>query len=193
MIPPVIGVLILLAALGLIGSGMVVGLVGRHLRRAALSRAGIVVAGLGGVGYAGAWLIGLAASPARLLLSGQEVSFCGVDCHLHVSVVRVDRVTDLGVHVRFRSDAKRALEYPGLLRLAVVDRAGRRYLPSSGLVAEPLRPGETIEREFRFGVPVGSSGARLQVWYGGWLDYLIPGRANPLAQRRLGLDLDLGS
>ena len=193
MFPSFIGPLIMLAALGLIGLGLLLVVIGRMQRQAFLPRVGIRLAGFAVAGYAGAWLVGWAAAPTRVLAVGEEVSFCGLDCHLHVSVLRADRSRDLGVAVRFRSDAKRALEYPGLLRIAVVDQEGRTYLPASGMIAEPIHPGEIVERDFRFSLPPGAAAPRLVVTYDGWLDYLVPGAGNPLVQRRARLDLGLGS
>jgi hypothetical protein len=118
------------------------------------------------------------------------VSFCGLDCHLHVSVVRADWGRDLGVVVRFRSNARAADEYPGLLTVEVVDSASRRYRPSEGMIAEPLNAGATIEREFHFSLPPEAVASALVLSNGGWLDYLLPGRGNPIAQRRIRLALD---
>ncbi len=190
MFPPVVGALILLGSLGIAGLGLLALLRGTLRRDARLRRVGWLVA-LGAVGgYGILWLVGLFGSPHRALAIGEEVRFCGLDCHLHVSVVRSERGNDLGVMVRFRSDAKRAEEYPGLLRLEVVDSDGRRYAPSDGQIAEPLEAGATIEREFRFTVPAEARAPALVVSYAGWLDYLLPGAGNPLAQRRLRLTLD---
>ena len=140
--------------------------------------------------YGLVWLIATLGASSQALALGQELSFCGVDCHLHVSVVRAERGGDLGVVIRFRSDAKMADEFPGLLRLEVVDSSQRRYQPSDGMIAEPLNAGATIEREFRFTVPPEAATPVLVVSYGGWLDYLLPGRGNPIAQRRIRLVLD---
>jgi hypothetical protein len=189
MIPTFVGLFIVLGTLGLIGLGLVLVIVGRLQRQRTLPTIGIRLAGFALAGYALAWVAGVAIAPQRVLAIGQEVSFCGLDCHLHVSVARVERARRLAVVVRFRSDAIRALEYPGDLRIAVRDAAGRLYPPTSGFVAEPLRPGETLERDFEFNLPEGAAAPRLTVAHDGWLDYLMPGRANPIAQRRIGLDL----
>jgi hypothetical protein len=192
MFPPVISVLIVLATLALVGFGMLLVIVGRIQGQAFLPRVGVRLAGAAASLYAVAWLVGLLGTRSQLLAPGQEVSFCGLDCHLHVSVVAAERDRDLGVRVRFRSDAKQALEYPGLLRIAVVDEAGRTFAPTAGFAAEPLPAGETMDREFRFMLPADATAPRLVVSYDGWLDYLLPGRGNPLVQRRLALDLGIG-
>lgn len=190
MFPPVVGALIVLATLGAAGLGLVGLAVGKVRDEGRWKKLGgrTVVAAV--TGYGLLWLVGLFGSPRRALAIGEEVSFCGLDCHLHVSVVRSERGRDLGVVIRFRSNAKAADEYPGLLRLEVVDSSGRRYSPSDGLIAEPLNAGATIDRQFRFTVPPEALAPALVVSYGGWLDYLLPGQGNPLAQRRVRLTLD---
>jgi hypothetical protein len=128
-------------------------------------------------------------TPKRLVPVGEEISFCGLDCHLHVSVKRVSRAGDLTVLLQFRSDARAANEYPGELRFLVEDATGRRYSPSAGMIAEPLPAGATIEREFRFSLPRDSLGPRLLISSGGWLDFLVPGEANPWVKMRTALAL----
>jgi hypothetical protein len=189
MFPPLVGALLVLGSLGVAGMGLGALVLGRLRREPRWTRAGARLVGIALVGYAALWMAGLAGTPRRALALGDELSFCGLDCHLHVSVVRADRTNDLAVTVRFRSDARAVDEYPGLLRIEVVDSAGRRYAPSAGMIAEPLGPGATIEREFRFAVPAEAPAPTLVVSQGGWLDYLLPGRGNPLAQRRTRLAL----
>lgn len=186
---PVIGTLVLLAALGAVGIGLVTMVVGLIRGRGSLFGVGARVTGAVVAGYGLVWVVGYLTAPARLVGPGEEVQFCGLDCHLHVSAVAVTRGTDLAVTLRFRSDARGAAEYPGLLKLVVVDGAGRRYAPSAGMMAEPLEAGQTIEREFRFSVPPDGGAARLEVSYDSVMDYLVPGLGNPLAQRRTPLAL----
>lgn len=186
---PVIGMFVLMGALAMVGLGLFVMVWARLSERHDRARLGLGVAVAGVAGYVAIWLGSLVTAPARVLPVGQELSFCGVDCHLHVSVARVVQGTDLAVTVRFRSDARQAEEYPGELRLVVVDPAGRRSAPASGMVAETLAAGDTLEREFRFSVPAGSGEARLEVSYARWLDFLLPGRANAWVQRRTALGL----
>lgn len=190
MFPPVVGAMMLLGSFGITGLGMIGVVAGKLRGTPRWTQIGGRLVGAAVTGYGLLWLVGLLGSPRRALAIGEEVSFCGVDCHLHVSVVRIERGNDLGVVLRFRSDAKQANEYPGLLRLRVIDSAGRGYLPSDGVIAEPLGAGATIEREFRFTVPPAAGAPALVVSYDGWLDYLVPGRGNPLAQRRIRLSLD---
>lgn len=189
VVPTILGVLIAMATLGLVGLGLLLVVIGRVQGQRTLPRIGLRLAGFTVVGYGLAWMASLALAPRRVLPLGDEVSFCWPDCHLHVSVGQVVRARGLAIRVRFRSDAAWVLQYPDQLRIAVRDSAGRVYLPTSGFAAEPLHPGEMLEREFEFSVPVDAVAPRLVVAYDGWLDYLIPGWANPLAQRRVMLSL----
>ncbi len=189
MFPPIIGLMILLAGLGLVVVGLGIAVVSLLSRRPGGVRLGLVLAGGTAAGYALVWVIGLVTAESRVLGVGQEAHFCGVDCHLHVSVVKASRDPDVGVTLRFRSDAKQAAEYPYLLTYKVVDEAGHRYAPSSGAVGEPLKAGETVEHEMRFSLPPEAKHPRLEVYYDSIMDYLVPGQANPLAQRRTRLDL----
>lgn len=190
MFSPFVGALIVVGALGMTGLGLGLVVYGRMKGVSRWVRAGVGLTLATVAGYGLVWVIGLVGTPRRALPLGEEVAFCGLDCHLHVSVVRIERAGDLGVVVRFRSNARAADEFPGLLRLEVVDASGRRYQPSAGMIAEPLSAGEAIEREFRFSVPAEAQAPTLVVRSGGWLDYLVPGRGNPLAQERTRLALD---
>lgn len=192
MMAPVIGMLILLATLGVVAVGLLTMVLAVIRGRPPLVRIGATLAGVAVVGYGVLWVFGLLTSPARLVPAGEEIQFCGVDCHLHVSAIKATRGADLAVTLRFRSDARAEPEYPGLLRLVVVDSAGRRYAPAGGMVAEPLAAGQSIDQEFRFSVPASAGPARLEVSYDSAMDYLVPGLGNPLAQRRTPLALGGG-
>ena len=187
--PPAIGMLVMLAAFG-VGGLAVIGLLAGLLKRDRgwIRASGIALGGAVG-GYGLVWVIGLLAAGSKVVPIGSEISFCDVDCDLHVAVAKASRDTDLAVTVRFRSDAKVSNGYPSSLRLAVVDDQGQRYVPASGLIAEPLAAGATIEREFRFSVPASAGHPRLQVSYDGVMDYLLPGAGNPLVQRKTVLAL----
>ena len=53
----------------------------------------------------------------------------------------------------------------------------------AGFGAEPLAAGATVERELSFAVPAAAGEPVLEVTWGGWLDYLVPGSGNVLVQR----------
>ncbi|MBM4188522.1 MAG: hypothetical protein FJ206_14560 [Gemmatimonadetes bacterium] len=190
MIPTVIGELALLATLGGIGLGLSGWLFGRWRRIQPVRRAGgWFAAGLATV-YGLAWLGTVPLGRERLVPPGGELSFCGLDCHLHVGVTRIERGANLGVTVRFRSDARRIDEYPQFLRFEIVDQLGRRWSPADGFVAETLPPGGQFEKELVFSVAPDVVIKGLAVHRPGFApDYLLAGLGNPLVQRRLMLTL----
>jgi hypothetical protein len=100
----------------------------RLARRAALGTGGLVVVYLLGVVLSGAL------APRRVLPIGEELSFCGFDCHLHVSVLGSETEEDLvGVIVQVRSDALQEPEFPRYLQF--------RLIGADGTVLGPLRDG----------------------------------------------------
>lgn len=189
MISTLMGTLALVATLLGSGLGLGVWLVGRLRAEPRWSRLGVVVAGGVMAAYGLLWLATVPLGRERPMAPGAEVAFCGVDCHLHVSVARVQRGTSLAIVVRFRSDAKRAEEYPSGLRFEVVGRDGRRWPPADGMIAETLPPGGELERELQFAVGREVAVRGLAVSRPGWIDYLLPGEGNPWVQRRKVLTL----
>ena len=141
------------------------------------------------------WVLGVVLAPRKVLAPGETISFCGLDCHLHVSVQQVRAGPDLGVTVRFASNAVRAPEWPGALRFRLRDGSGREYAPSNSVPGTALRAGASWEFELRFPADVKPDGSVLMVTWGGALDYLVPGAGNPLAQRqrRLALPVPVGA
>ena len=152
-----------------------------RLARRVLTATG-VVAGL----YAAVLIGGPLLTRERTLAPGSEVSFCGFDCHLHVSVAGASRPGPVEVILQFRSDAKAAPEFPGVLLVRALDSAGRRYPPLEPVPDAPLGPGETRTHAVSFDVPVNAGPVRVVVSWDG-LDYLIPGPQNPLVQQRATL------
>ena len=134
--------------------------------------------------YALALLAGPALTRQRTLGLGDELSFCGLDCHLHLAVTDVRRDGDVTVRLRFRSDAKAAPEYPSHLRVRVLDAAGHQYAPQPVVELEPLAAGAEYAREFHFPIPAGATAERLVATWGDWPDYFVPGPENALVQRR---------
>lgn len=134
--------------------------------------------------YALALLAGPALTPRRVLAAGDEMAFCGLDCHLHLSVNDVTRDGAVAVRVHFRSDAKAAAEYPSHLRIRAIDRAGHEYAPQLDTPLVPLAAGAAYNRELRFTVPRGAAVDRLVVTWADWQDYLVPGPENAMVQRR---------
>lgn len=146
-----------------------------------------------GAGYALLLAAGPLLTPSRSLPPGGELSFCGFDCHLHVSATSERLDDSLDVTLRFRSDAKAAPEYPGELRVVVADAAGLEFLPERPLPADSLLAGMAVNWTLRFIVPADIRAPRLLVTWRGWLDYLVPGPQNPLVQRKASLMLASGA
>jgi len=125
----------------------------------------------------------------RTLLPGQELAFCGFDCHLHLTATHVVRNGGLMVTVRARSDARAAPEDPRYVTLSVVDAKGARYAADSMTLDMPLGPGDSYERAVHFAVPSSATGLRLVGTWQGWPAYAIPGPDNIFVQRRSGIAL----
>jgi len=159
----------------------------RVLRRA--GRVGLsLLAVYGGLLLAGPLLLG-----RRTLMPGQELAFCGFDCHLHLTTTHVERNGGLLVTVRARSDARRSPEDPRYVALSVIDARGARYPADSMTLDTPLGPGDSYERTLRFDVPSSATGLRLVGTWQGWPAYAIPGPDNIYVQRRSGIALTADS
>lgn len=190
MLPPFFGAVLLLATVAVAGSALLVALwAGRRrqpqLRRRALATGG-TMAGL----YSFFWILGLALSHTTVFSPGSEIRFCGLDCHLHVSVTGVRPGADLGVTVRFASNAVRSPERPGKLRFRLRDDEGTEFAPLNQVPDTPLAAGDAASFELRFPREARPEGAVLIVTWDGGLDYLIPGAGNILVQRRRRLALN---
>jgi hypothetical protein len=151
-------------------------------------RAGVVGLALMGL-YATLLLAGPLLLGRRTLAPGQELAFCGFDCHLHLTATHVARDGGLDVTVRARSDAREAPEDPRYVTLSVVDASGTRYPADSMTLDTPLGPGDAYERTVHFTVPASATGLRLVGTWQGWPAYAIPGPDNIFVQRRSGIAL----
>jgi hypothetical protein len=137
----------------------------RLARRAALATGGLLVVYLIGVA------LSAALAPTRVLPIGEELSFCGFDCHLHVSVVGSESEEDLvGVKVRVRSDARKEPEYPRDLQF--------RLIGADGTVIGPLRDGQW------FTEPLEAGQAKVESLY-----FKRPTEAFPYTVRVINPDL----
>lgn len=156
--------------------------------------AGRIALGAGAIaaGYTLLLIAGPLLTRSRTLAPGGELSFCGFDCHLHVSATSERRDDSLDVTLRLRSDAKAAPEYPGELLVVVADAAGREFRPEQPLPADALPAGAAVSRTLRFIVPADIKSPRLLVTWSDWQDYLVPGPQNPLVQRKAALQLASG-
>lgn len=175
-------------AAGIAGS-LLVAIIGLVRSNTTLTRraggAGLAFLGV----YAGLLLAGPLLLGRRTLALGEELAFCGFDCHLHVTATQVARNGGLDVTVRARSDARAAPEDPRYLALSVVDTNGASYPADSMTLDTPLGPGDSYERTLHFAVPLSATGLRLVGTWQGWPAYAIPGPDNIFVQRRSGIAL----
>lgn len=188
MIPSVLlrmlGVLAFVGTFAVVGVGAVVMLVGLLTDRPKLFHGTASAVGCWVVSYALAIVAGPIVTPSRQLAANEELSFCGLDCHLHVAVTDVQHDGGLAVTLRLRSDARSAPEFPSHLSIRAVDAAGIEHLPVEGRLAGELAAGESFTRRLHFDLPPDATPARLLVTWGDWQDYVIPGPENALVQRR---------
>jgi hypothetical protein len=189
MLPPFLGMLLFLGTVAVTGLGLLVWAVAAMRGNAASGRYARRAAGLMAGGYALFWLLGVALPRKEVLPPGGEVQFCGLDCHLHVAVAGVRSGPDLGVTVRFSSNAVQAPEFPGELKFRLRDASGHEYAPTNAVPDRPLTAGTSWSHELHFPAEARPAGATLVVTWSGWLDYFVPGAGNPLAQRRRQLAL----
>lgn len=195
MLPQLFSAVLLLgtAVIAVVGLGVVI--LARSRSRPLLVRRALIASGFVVGVYGLFWVLGVVLAPRKVLAPGETISFCGLDCHLHVSVQQVRAGPDLGVTVRFASNAVRAPEWPGALRFRLRDSSGREYAPSNSVPGTALRAGASWEFELLFPADLKPEGSVLIVTWGGALDYLVPGAGNPLAQRqrRLALPVPVGA
>jgi hypothetical protein len=189
MLPQFLGMLLLLGTVLFVAVALSVAVWGRLASRPVLARRAMI-AGSGMLGVYGLfWLLGLVLAPRVVLPPGQEISFCGLDCHLHVSVQQVREGPDLGVTVHFASNAKQAPEWPAELRFRLRDGSGQEYAPRNSVPDTALRAGASWDYELRFPAAAKAAGSVLIVTWDGGIDYLVPGAGNPLVQRQRRLAL----
>jgi hypothetical protein len=191
------GALALLGSAALVAAAAGVALFGiaRGDRRLG-TRAGLVAV-LVVVLYGAALLASPATGRYQVLAPGEEIAFCGFDCHLHVSVVSPvpgSASPPPGtrmVNVRARSDARRAPEFPAELRIRLVDGEGQEYLPlpESGHFAGPLAAGQADTIVLVFATPATASDLRLSVTRSALPDHFLLGPANTRAVARTTLAL----
>lgn len=188
-----LGVLGLIAAalLLILGLGVTVFALARG-DRALARRAGLATAAFTALYLLGAE-ISARVAPSRVLPIGQEISFCGFDCHLHVSIVAVETDEDrIGMVVRARSDAEAALESPRNLQFRLVGADGSVLVPwqEGATFMEPLGPGESAVDTVGFVAPFAGTPYSLRVLRRGLPGALLLGPANSRAAGKTRLALE---
>lgn len=131
-------------------------------------------------------------APRRVLPLGGELSFCGLDCHLHVSVVGSDTAGGrMTVAVRVRSDARQEPEYPQYLQFRLIGTDGVPVAPENGaaVFTAPLAAGQAYVDSLSFPESPAASPHTLQVIYPGPIDALLFGPASSGATGKTTLAL----
>jgi len=147
-------------------------------------------------GYAVLYLLGVLVSgllaPRRVLPVGEEISFCGFDCHLHVSVVGSETDEDrVGVFVQVRSDARGEPEYPRYLQFRLVGKDHTVLTPDNEGRAfrRPLEAGQIYLDSLYFTQTTNAFPYTLRVVYPDIPEALLLGPANSRAVGRTTLSL----
>lgn len=189
MLPPPLGLLLLLATAGAVALGLVLWLWGRLRQDQPLARLG-TLAGTGALTlYAVFWVAGVVLARTTELPPGGTVSFCWPDCDLHVAVAGAGAVRDHGVSLALSSDAARVDVHPAELSIRLRTAAGRLYAPVDRLSERPLRAGERRIEVLHFPGEAALPGASLLVTWKPGPDWLVPGAGNPLVQAHTRLAL----
>ncbi|HEV8195509.1 MAG TPA: hypothetical protein VGP87_02620 [Gemmatimonadales bacterium] len=183
MLPPFLGALLLLGTAGLVALSVVLAVFARVKKNTPLFKRALYAGG-GAVGlYGFFWLLGLGIAMGTGSQPAQELRFCGLDCHLHVSVAGIHPGSAAVVTVRFSSNALQAPEWPKELRFRLRDSSGHEFAPTNQVPDRPLLAGESWNHDLEFPAGANPSGAELIVTWKPGLDYFVPGSGNPLVQR----------
>jgi hypothetical protein len=189
MITPLLGILMILATLGLAVLATVALVQARLTQRPAPWRTVI----LGGAAWATLYVAMLLSasltSREGLLGLNEDKKFCGfyIDCHMQVAVTRVDTARQAGsfqangllyiVTVRVSSDAVAARLRLLDPRFVLRDARGREYAPATVADRDSLSrlvgPQQSFNTTVVFAVPEDASALRLDVTMGIWADRLI--------------------
>jgi hypothetical protein len=183
MLPPFLGALLFLGTVGVVALSGAVGLWARlkkndpWLRRALYAGGGVAAL------YGFFWVLGLGIAMSGGAEPVAELRFCGLDCHLHVSVAGVRPGSAPVVTVKFSSNALQAPEWPKELLFRMRDSSGHEYAPTNQVPDRPLLAGESWNHDLEFPAGANPAGAVLIVTWKPGLDYFVPGSGNPLVQR----------
>jgi hypothetical protein len=192
MLAHFLGVLALIGAALLLVFGLgvtVYGLArgdGRLARRAALGTGGLVVV------YSLGIALSATLAPRTVIPFGEEISFCGFDCHLHISLTEVDMEEDfIGLVVKARSDAKSEPEHPSYLQFRLVGRSGAALAPyqDGKTFLQPLEAGQSTVDTLSFVASPEDFPYSLRVIYPDLPEALLLGPANSRAVGKTTLSL----
>jgi hypothetical protein len=192
MLAHFLGALALLGAALLIVLGVGIALFGLARGDRALARRAAIATGA----FAALYLLGIAvsafAAPRRVLPIGEEVSFCGFDCHMHVSVVGSETDENrVGVFVQVRNDARQEPEYPKYLQFRLIGNDNTVLVPDNEgrPFVRPLAAGQTYLDSLYFTVSLTNFPYTLRVIYPDLPEALLLGPANSRASGKTTLGL----
>lgn len=198
LVPAPLAVLAFLALIAgeiaIIGAAVVL----RAFDRRRLARLAIVAAGAAAGVYLDALLVLSLVSREQVASIGEEKYFCEIDCHLAYSVVGVQSVGRrrlVTLRVRFDEDtispcrARNLPLTPNRRVVRIVDANGRAYAPEpatarDGLLARPLRPGESDVTRLVFDLPPDAPEPLLLITEANWATRLLLGHENSFLHRR---------
>jgi hypothetical protein len=183
MLPPFLGALLLLGTVGLVALSGAVALWARVRKRDPLFRRALYAGGGAVALYGFFWALGLGIAMSGGAQPVPELRFCGLDCHLHVSVAGVRPGSAPVVTVKFSSNAVRAPEWPNELQFRLRDGSGREFVPTNQVPDRALLAGESWNHDLEFPAGANPAGGELIVTWKPGLDYFVPGSGNPLVQR----------
>lgn len=186
---PTLGILMLLATLGLAAVAGAVLVLARLRQRPLPWRLLLGVGTAWTLAYA-ALLVGASLSSREQVLDLEETKkFCGfyLDCHMQVAVTRVDTARQVEtrraagvfyvVTLRVSSDAVAARLRLLNPRFVLRDAAGRRWqpvaVPDPDSLSRPIGPAESFVTRVVFDVPPDIAAPQLHVTMGIWADRLI--------------------
>jgi hypothetical protein len=185
---PTLGILMVLATLGLAAVAAVALVLARLQQRPAPWRPLALTGAAWAVLYTGLLAGASLTSRERVLGLGEDKKFCGfyLDCHMQVAVTRVDTARQVDarraggvfyiVTLRVSSDAVAARLRLLNPRLVLRDADGRRYEPvvaDRDSLSRVIGPEETFTTRVVFDVPDGARQPLLDVTMGIWADRLI--------------------
>jgi hypothetical protein len=146
MLPPFLGALLLLGTVGVVALSGVAALWAGVRKNDLVLRRALYFGGGTIALYGFFWVLGLGIAMSGGAQPVPELRFCGLDCHLHVSVAGVRPGSAPVVTVKFSSNAVRAPEWPNELQFRLRDGSGREFAPINQVPDRALLAGESWRR-----------------------------------------------
>ena len=186
-----LGVLAFFGTLSILAVGAIAIVVGLVTGRPKVVASAAAVVGGWVILYVAAVVLGPALTPRRTLALGDELAFCGFDCHLHLAVIGVKSDSGLTVTLRIWSDARQEPEYPQYLQFRLIGADGALLAPENEARAflRPLEAGQSYVDSLYFAASPTAFPYALRVVYPGPIDALLFGPASSWATGKTTLAL----